>query len=206
MPSDKKKNLPSQTKKRNWSVQSRINHGKENQEVRDKANTNLQNLDNALKTRTLRDQMPTMGSFFSPTRLSSTNQPMTLPEITVTAQKNITPSVSTTPEKTISTPKATKKAGPDKNSVVDTFKAKGFDSSFENRAKVAKGFGMDNYKGTASENMSLTKKINRIDSQSVKRQNISTESKARSFNKVEIPSSQPKAKKGNFFQRLTKRK
>jgi hypothetical protein len=46
------------------------------------------------------------------------------------------------------------------NSIVDLLKSKGLDSSFANRKKLAEGFGIQNYTGTASQNISLIKKIN----------------------------------------------
>lgn len=43
----------------------------------------------------------------------------------------------------------------DKNSIVDTLKSQGIDSSFSNRTKIANQYGINNYTGTAEQNISL---------------------------------------------------
>ena len=45
-------------------------------------------------------------------------------------------------------------------SIVDTLKAGGIDSSFENRKKIAQANGIKNYTGTAKQNIELNKKAN----------------------------------------------
>lgn len=45
------------------------------------------------------------------------------------------------------------------NSIVDYLNAQGIDSSFKNRAKLAKQYGMNNYQGTAAQNIALLEKI-----------------------------------------------
>lgn len=45
------------------------------------------------------------------------------------------------------------------NSIVDYLKSKGIDSSFNNRSKLAKQYGITGYKGTASQNINLLSKI-----------------------------------------------
>src|SRR5699024_10462971 len=44
-------------------------------------------------------------------------------------------------------------------SVVDYMKSKGMDSSFNNRAKLAKKYGINGYSGTASQNATLLAKL-----------------------------------------------
>lgn len=46
---------------------------------------------------------------------------------------------------------------PDPNSIVDTLKSKGIDSSFANRTKLAGTLGIQNYTGTAEQNIALNK-------------------------------------------------
>ncbi|MCM3324906.1 N-acetylmuramoyl-L-alanine amidase [Cytobacillus kochii] len=45
------------------------------------------------------------------------------------------------------------------NSIVDYLNAQGIDSSFKNRAILAKQYGMNNYQGTAAQNIALLEKI-----------------------------------------------
>jgi len=47
----------------------------------------------------------------------------------------------------------------DTNSIVDYMKANDMDASFENRKKLASKYGIENYRGTASQNLALLKKL-----------------------------------------------
>src|SRR5699024_3947904 len=62
------------------------------------------------------------------------------------------PSKPSTSKPTTSQPKAS-------GSVVDYMKSKGMDSSFNNRAKLAKKYGINGYSGTASQNATLLAKL-----------------------------------------------
>jgi N-acetylmuramoyl-L-alanine amidase CwlA len=62
------------------------------------------------------------------------------------------------PEKPKTTP-TTKVKGKDTNSIVDYLKSIGESSSYSNREKLAKQYGISNYKGTASQNIELLDKM-----------------------------------------------
>lgn len=70
--------------------------------------------------------------------------------------------IRSTRNKKQSTPKAPTTKNPttlNPTSVVDFLKSVGVDSSYSNRAKLAKKHGIANYKGTASQNIQLLKKL-----------------------------------------------
>ncbi len=60
-----------------------------------------------------------------------------------------------------SKPKAEKKNWklPNTKSIVDFMNANGMNASFSNRAKLARNYGISGYRGTASQNLTLLKKI-----------------------------------------------
>src|SRR5699024_634987 len=64
----------------------------------------------------------------------------------------VKPSKPSTSKPTTSKPKAS-------GSVVDYMKSKGMDASFGNREKLAKQYGIKNYKGTASQGTSMLARL-----------------------------------------------
>jgi hypothetical protein len=223
MPTDKKpkKSLSSGKRQLNDSNQSRAEYGARQNKSSSDNMDRVRNLDAALRGRSLSDQMPIMkpisgnSSSFTPTKVTGSNQGTMLPTITVTG-KRITPSssapVSATSSSSTPVSSAPKNIKPTntKTSIVDSLKSRGMGSSMDHRKKVAKAFGVDSYKGTAQQNISLLSKINSAESKSVTGMGSLGDnrgSERRAFTKAEVPAtSTPEPKKTkrsikNIFKR-----
>lgn len=74
--------------------------------------------------------------------------------------------------------KPNKSSGKSSNSIVDYLESKGQSSSFSNRKKLAGQYGISNYKGTASQNSSLLKKLRSKDIKKPSSSSISAKGKA----------------------------
>lgn len=74
------------------------------------------------------------------------------------------------------------------NSLVDYLNSIGVDSSFENRKKIAKNYGLDNYTGTANQNTLLLNKLRSVQSSASENTAKSTSNPKyyKSFNNVSI--------------------
>ncbi|CAM3228518.1 peptidoglycan-binding protein [Filibacter tadaridae] len=76
-------------------------------------------------------------------------------------KKDVENGISTAPteDKPVNKPSANKPTAPKTTGIVDYMNSVGMDSSFTNRAKLAKQYGINNYSGTAGQNIALLEKI-----------------------------------------------
>lgn len=131
------------------SVGDYIDKGK--QEIIDNANDNA----NTVMDKITDESGKLSGQITTSTGQIISNQNKNANKVISTVKKEVKNTTSKKKSNSKSSAKYYKKANYSGNSIVDALKKIGANSSYSNRAKIAKANGIKNYRGTASQNLKM---------------------------------------------------